>query len=122
MQGKDDLVEAVGGNNTQSEDGGLTGEGVEETQELTHPRVGPRVGELNVHAPGARREQCHLNVYAGHSMLSIAFVQTINLGDTFWISEIRFQYPGSSSEDNKAIDYMFGICHFHVFLSTCYEY
>ena len=58
----------------------------------------------------------------GHSMLSVAFVQTMNLGDTFWISEIRFQYPGSSSEDNKAIDYIFGICRFHVLLSTCYEF
>ena len=48
----------------------------------------------------------------GHSMLSVAFGKYINLGDTFWISEIRFQYTGPISRENKAIDYIFGICHY----------
>ena len=55
-------------------------------------------------------------------MLSVAFGKTNNLGDTFWISEIRFQYPGPISGGNKVIDYIFGICHFHVFLSPCYKF
>ena len=61
-------------------------------------------------------------LYWGHSTLSVAFGKNINLGDTFWISEIRFQYTGPISRDNKAIDYIFGICHYHVSLSTFYEF
>ena len=63
-----------------------------------------------------------VKVILGHSTLSVAFGITINLGDTFWISEIRFQYTGPISRDNKAIDYIFVICHYHVSLSTCYEF
>ena len=56
-------------------------------------------------------------------------MQTINLGDTFWISEIPFQYPGSSPEDNKAIVYIFGISmcfsqhvmSFEIFLTQDFE-
>ena len=33
----------------------------------------------------------------------------MNLGDTFWISEIRFQCPGPISGDNEAIDSIFSI-------------
>ena len=55
-------------------------------------------------------------------MLSVAFGKTINIGDTFWISEIRLQYPGPISGDNKVIDYIFGTCHFHVFISICFEF
>ena len=58
----------------------------------------------------------------GRSTLSVAFGKNINLGDTFWISEIRFQYTGPISLDNKAIDYIFGICHLQVSLSTCSEF
>ena len=57
-----------------------------------------------------------------HSTLSVAFRKTINLGDAFWISEIRFQYHGPISRDNKVIDYIFSKCHVYVFLSTCYEF
>ena len=58
----------------------------------------------------------------GRFLISVAFRKTINLGDTFWISEIRFQYTGPISRDNKVIDYIFGIYHNHVSLSTCYEF
>ena len=62
-----------------------------------------------------------VNMLDSSSTLSVAFRKTINLGDTFWISEIRFQCPGPISIDNKAIGYIFSICHVYVFLSTCYE-
>ena len=55
-------------------------------------------------------------------MLNVAFVKSNNLRDTFWILEIRFHYPGPISGDNKVINYIFGICHFHVFLSSCYKF
>ena len=54
--------------------------------------------------------------------LSVAFEKNMNLGDTFWISEIRFQYTGPISLDNEPIDYIFDICHLQVSLSTCYEF
>ena len=51
---------------------------------------------------------------------SVAFEKTINLGDRFWISEIRFQYPGPVSGNNGAVDHKFGICHLHVLLPICF--
>ena len=54
--------------------------------------------------------------------VNVAFGKIINLGDTFWISEIRFQCSGPISKDNEAADYIFDICHFHMFLSTCHDF